>query len=373
MPRSKLGYELKAFEFQFDERVVANSVPVGEIASLTSIRGIAAVWVVALHGSGILFSIVPEGSFLGPLFDAGIMAVPLFFILSGYVIGVRYMECFKVIKYSEIIKFLWLRLGRIYPLHFVTLIVSLLLVTRRGWPEDEGHSVASFWENCVLIHAWNWDFKLTWNYPSWSISSEWFAYLFFPMLAFGFSRTGPKVAWIMVLASCVVSVAVYSIEGMLPFKGLMVVIPTFIGGVALSTRITPQNNLPAAILGVLLMVVMLTLPFMMHSGVVMKAAYLIIFFILVAALACGGDRLNLIWGFKPLVYLGTISYSLYLTHVISLTLLTRFLPLNFAGEHLFQRISVVALLSAAVFFVAVICHYVIEKPMRNFSRYFVSK
>ena len=35
----------------------------------------------------------------------------------------------------------------------------------------------------LLIHAWGTTPTVQWNFPSWSISAEWFAYLFFPLAA----------------------------------------------------------------------------------------------------------------------------------------------------------------------------------------------
>jgi peptidoglycan/LPS O-acetylase OafA/YrhL len=46
----------------------------------------------------------------------------------------------------------------------------------------------SFATNLLLLHAWGTDSELTWNYPSWSISAEWAAYLAFPAILAVFYR-----------------------------------------------------------------------------------------------------------------------------------------------------------------------------------------
>jgi peptidoglycan/LPS O-acetylase OafA/YrhL len=83
----------------------------GEILSLTSIRGVAALWVVLFHLSSIQRGLLPEASFLDPLISSGHLAVPLFFILSGYVLSLRYLGTFRSVRPKGVIRFLWLRLG----------------------------------------------------------------------------------------------------------------------------------------------------------------------------------------------------------------------------------------------------------------------
>jgi len=74
--------------------VTTSSTPAndGELDSLTSIRGIASFWVVCYHFSTLCFTLLPECSAIRPLFECGNLAVPLFFILSGYVLSLRYRE-----------------------------------------------------------------------------------------------------------------------------------------------------------------------------------------------------------------------------------------------------------------------------------------
>ena len=78
-------------------------------------------------------------------------------------------------------RFLSLRLARIYPVHLVMLAIvfgiwgfgDTLLFT------NTPRTLAS---NALLVHSWGISRKLSFNFPSWSVSAEWFAYLAFPML-----------------------------------------------------------------------------------------------------------------------------------------------------------------------------------------------
>lgn len=341
----------------------------GEIDSLTSIRGIAASWVVLFHFSAVLFGVLPEASFLAPFIQAGHFAVPLFFVLSGYVLGLRYLTKLRSPTATTLLRFWWLRLGRVYPVHLLTLLISLALVARRGWPTDEGHTVWSFIANVLMTHAWQPDFRMTWNYPSWSISSEWFAYLLFPLVALFLARMSRRAAAVLVVVACCLSAGVYAVEPNLVFKGLAVIVPTFVGGVGLAIVCPPGRHRlggRVAEVGILLAVL---LPYVVGPGPTQSAVFLVLFFGMVAALAVAGHQSGWWWRSRQLVFLGEVSYSLYMTHVITITLMTRFFPFD-ALSRLPMAVRCLAMLVSLFVIVlgAVGMHYAVERPLRNSSR-----
>jgi peptidoglycan/LPS O-acetylase OafA/YrhL len=82
--------------------------------------------------------------------------------------------------------FLQRRLARIYPLHFVTfLAVVCYVVAGRlmgvGFSDPDAYAVSEIPANLLLVHGWGLG-RMSWNYLSWSVSAEWFAYLLFPLL-----------------------------------------------------------------------------------------------------------------------------------------------------------------------------------------------
>jgi peptidoglycan/LPS O-acetylase OafA/YrhL len=220
-----------------------------------------------------------------------------------------------------------------------------------------------------LVHAWRYDFHLSWNYPSWSLSSEWFAYLVFPLVAVFLARVGRRSAASLVVISCGLSMAVFAFEKSLAFRGIAVVIPTFVGGVGLSVVCPPRSSRwgrRAAELGLVMAVLF---PFVIGPGPILSAAYLALCFVLVAALGLAGDQSSRLLKSRPFAYLGEISYSLYMTHVCSAIIIFHFLPLNgLSGLHLGLRVfalfgilSIIALASLAMY-------YTVERPLRNLSR-----
>jgi peptidoglycan/LPS O-acetylase OafA/YrhL len=159
-------------------------------AYLTSLRGIAAILVALYHIKSHLFIYVSP--FMYRIIQESYLAVDFFFILSGFILTMVYKNKFAQFTKTEYLLFLSKRFARIYPLHLTTLILSLFiplayLLTYRVIEEGR-YSMEFFIYNLFLVDNWGFGSQLTWNIPSWSISTEAFAYLCFPFLLVVFAR-----------------------------------------------------------------------------------------------------------------------------------------------------------------------------------------
>ncbi|MEM9410398.1 MAG: acyltransferase, partial [Planctomycetota bacterium] len=148
-----------------------------EIRALTGLRGIAAVWVLLLHFGDELTTFAPAFGCLEPFYSKGHHGVDLFFVLSGLIITYVYqrVESWDV---ENGVDFIVKRLARIYPVHLATLLFLALMVTlasAAGIQLGGDYSVGEFFIHLFLLHGFQ--TELSWNYPSWSISSEFFAYV----------------------------------------------------------------------------------------------------------------------------------------------------------------------------------------------------
>jgi len=125
------------------------------------------------------------------------LGVDLFFALSGFILCHRYLaEMGPRLDRHRIASFFALRFARLYPVHlFMILVVALYAVAlhvRRGDSLDRSDlGWRSLTENLLLVHAW-WNQPASWNGPSWSISLEWLAYLFFPFIVMLVWRIGSR-------------------------------------------------------------------------------------------------------------------------------------------------------------------------------------
>ena len=153
---------------------------VGEIKSLTALRFFAAFYVSIYHLH--YFSEIDMGWF-NVFLSNGYLAVDFFFILSGFILTHTYLHQFQSQSFS-MKKFIIKRLARIYPVHFVMLLVItliLMIISTGLGPDGDELDLKGFAFNVFLVHAWGLGgASFSFNQPSWSVSAEFFAYLFFP-------------------------------------------------------------------------------------------------------------------------------------------------------------------------------------------------
>ena len=184
------------------------------IRQLTGIRFVAAFWVLAYHLQGP-FNVLGLLSIpiLADVMRVGRLGVDLFFALSGFILTHTYLTRMGgSIHIKATLKFWWLRLARIYPVHLVMLVIAGLAVFAQA--QVRGESVDRDWwnpidfiKNLLLIQEWGPDPQRGWNFVAWSLSMEWLAYLIFPILVLILWRLHKHVptfvlviSWFVVLA-----------------------------------------------------------------------------------------------------------------------------------------------------------------------------
>jgi peptidoglycan/LPS O-acetylase OafA/YrhL len=127
--RDPRNVQSSAGEAGNDARVAARS---GEqLASLTPLRGIAALWVVVFHYCRHFPAVHPD-HYTGAIYK-GYLAVDLFFMLSGFVISHVYHRVFARRATGRHYRdFLKARVARIYPLHLTVLLLFVATALAEG-------------------------------------------------------------------------------------------------------------------------------------------------------------------------------------------------------------------------------------------------
>ena len=146
------------------------------LPSLTGLRAFAALAVLVHHAR----TAFPQFEPVHRLGEIGWLGVPLFFILSGFVL----MHNFD--RAGGWGDFVVRRLCRIYPLHQATLVVALALAAIFVWPIG-GYLGTGFGTllNALLLHdltVGQPEVRQAWNGVSWSLSCEFCFYLAAPFL-----------------------------------------------------------------------------------------------------------------------------------------------------------------------------------------------
>lgn len=161
-------------------------------------RGVAALSVVIWHWQHFAYqggaltkgfeqNTMPLFSLLQLFYEMGHAGVQYFFLLSGFVFFWLYK---KPIRNREILPttFFLQRFSRLYPLHFVTLLVvallQLLFISHEGnffvYPFND---INNFILHLGFANAWSSSSVMSFNAPAWSVSIEVLLYcLFFPIV-----------------------------------------------------------------------------------------------------------------------------------------------------------------------------------------------
>jgi peptidoglycan/LPS O-acetylase OafA/YrhL len=288
---------------------------------LTGLRAIAAVWVIAFHYRIGPFQPLGADHIL-PFLGYGYLGVDLFFILSGFVIWHVHATEFARPNLRTFSRFMCLRAARLYPVHLFTLclLAALLwLAPQIGDPplNPANYTARLFLLDLALIQSWGFTDHLSWNYPSWSVSAEWFCYLLFPLAApvavrFGRWRTAGAVAVLLVAVSTTYLTAFN--DSLNQSTGLLTLLraaPEFILGCLLrqfvgEVRVEhwPWLAVVAAATGVWVASFFTVLPIGLLA--------IPLFAVLILAGSVPGNLVSRTLSLRPLVLVGAASYSLYL-------------------------------------------------------------
>jgi peptidoglycan/LPS O-acetylase OafA/YrhL len=300
-----------------------NEIMAARMDALTGVRALAALWVMMYH-----FAYIPFGAWhlreSVPAVKVGYLGVDLFFILSGFIITHTHRRDAGSLARGAVLRFYGRRLARLYPVHLLTLLALLAMLFvghRLGVAAHlaEKFRPIDFFYNLILVQAWGVGEPLSWNFPAWSISCEWFAYLAFPLLAFGLNRiVSPREAirWLAVtIAAFVLSYRLLFDFDLDQPDGLALarVAFEFTAG-ALCCRLTELRDLRAQPWTILVLAAVAVAAALSNTPV-RDLAIVGVFGAVIVAGRYGDNLVARFLALPLLVYLGEISYSLYMVHV----------------------------------------------------------
>jgi peptidoglycan/LPS O-acetylase OafA/YrhL len=342
--------------------------------TLDGIRLISCISIVCYHFFPYIQG--PLGELLLWIFRNARVLVDVFFIISGIVISWNYAgKINSRLAYAEFIK---RRIARLYPLHLATLLFYSFIgiAVANGYLHvalERKYDFSEWLPNFFMVHAWGLSDKTAFNFPSWSVSAEFFAYLCFPVVYSIVSRS---------LRAAIVTVALLFAVGILLSEQLVErslinltvpwsifrSVPSFCFGVVLFCY---REQLPhfspkllstlfhrcSALLGSALVIID-------NGYVLLVAACLFV----TLALMADRDGLRTTLSSPILVLSSHLTYSIYMLHALVATVFLSFVfPRVLGGLYSYEWVRIVCIVTgiALTVIAAKLSYRYFEKPMRD--------
>jgi peptidoglycan/LPS O-acetylase OafA/YrhL len=364
------------------------------IRALTGVRFFAALWVVIYHSTRHNFPYLIEHQHdatvaVLPVVIAGVRGVDVFFILSGFVLALNYMDQLGTrVRLRPTLRFLWLRLARIWPLYMLVILgAGLLRVVRHElWhsaPVDQ-LTWPMLVKQTLMVQQW---FppehgQTSWVGPAWSLSAEWLAYLVFPLLVLVVARWHHKLRarTLFVLSGVVMLPLVVGISVRHDMGGhvwVARILCEFTAGMLLCAAasrldLTPRVRRIAGYgaIATVAAIVLWLYAVRRFDLSDWSPIYVVVLFVpLIAFLAIGTGPLHDVLSTRALVLGGGLSYALYLIHSPMLYLFrdsTHYTHALFLapGPRYYAEVAFIPV----IVFVAWLLYRFFEEPVRKLMR-----
>jgi len=317
------------------------------VASLTGIRAVAALLVMATHAAYTTGKYTHD--YIGLMYSRMEIGVPIFFVLSGFLLFAPWVKANATDGPSPSLRrYTWHRVRRIMPAYIVTVLIAYAVYHFRTAGPNPGHTWMGLLRNLTLTQPYTDNYLFSYLHQGltqmWSLAVEVafyvvlppLAYLLFAVLCRRQWRPTRLMAGLLCLAALTpIWIVIVHTTHFLP-DGAKLWLPTylawFIGGMmlaalqAMGVRAYAMACLPVAVVCYLIVSTPIagaptTSPAGLGEALAKAGFYAVIAALAVAPLALS-DRgwYARFLASRPMVFLGEISYEIFLIHLITMEL-----------------------------------------------------
>ena len=353
------------------------------LPSIDSLRALAVLAVIIYH---VDVNYLP-GGFLG---------VDLFFVLSGYLISSLIIKEYRKTGSINLYNFYLRRARRLLPaVYFMITVGIILMVMFNEVLLKKSHLDAIF----GYIYSSNWwyifhklDYFDSFGSQSpfkhlWSLAIEEQFYMIFPLLfllinskkkgkdgTYKLSKSFLYIVLGLIFVSLVTHILLFDINNISriyfgtdtrAFSLLVGVVGAILYPMdKLNTKITPQENIVYSVVSLISIAILITIMIYTseYNTWLYRGGFLLVAILSIIIIISSGKQHTVmakLLSFKPVVFIGKISYSLYLWHFPILVLTT---PVSEIGN---PNIFYVILRVILTFIVAIISYVFVETPIRK--------
>jgi peptidoglycan/LPS O-acetylase OafA/YrhL len=306
-----------------------------EFAHLDGIRGIAATAVVLYHAylfTGRTEQAEAELPIIGAVVGWGYLGVPVFIVLSGFLLMLPLLHPEGLRFRGGVARFFKRRARRILPPYYAALALSLVLIWAvpmmeapggTAWDSKVPVTVPSVISHLLLLHDLSPAWILNINGPLWSVAVEWQIYICMPLLLVPLWRRLPAPLILVLLAAVTVLVPAVTGFGAMVHPWLVMLFAA--GMLAAQVAMGHRESRSWTGLAAAALVAVLMLTYVLGGDAPSSGLWLsetIVGLVTATGLAWSGARaaagrtfpMARFLASRPLVYAGTVSYSVYLLH-----------------------------------------------------------
>jgi peptidoglycan/LPS O-acetylase OafA/YrhL len=343
---------------------------------LTFTRFLALLLVLCYHGAGGIYRQAIDVFPVSSVLRAAPTAVSFLYVLSGFVMSLVYHR--PLAKFN--IRAYWTaRFVRIYPLYFI----AFLLVCLYYLEYMPRISAVKILANILALQAWIPSYAQSFNYPSWSLTVEFFFYALFPFITmWSYRQSMRKLIWVSLGlwgASQLVHYFLWA-HYFPAWENILVYSPVFhlnsfvlgvVGGAwyareAPKQSLAPRVTLPLLGLGLGLLLAFMILgdlyPRFPHDLQPMQGLFSPICLLVILALGADRSRLSVTLNHRWPVLLGETAYALYILQAPLIWLYERALQASTLSDPTgVQEATVLPLM----LLVGLVAHLYVDLPLRR--------
>ena len=328
------------------------------INQLTFTRFLAASLIVLLHFGAFLKE--KNIYFINAIWEHFNLGVSYFYVLSGFVMYTAYSNKNNLNLKSFYIK----RFSRIYPLHILCLV--FIISVNFFYISDYNIPKLAIGSHLVLIQSWIPRTVLTLNAPAWSISVEMFFYLLFPIFFALIKKYNFKIIFLSIVAFNIINQIIFNYyyfseyyigfkpDGYFLFYNPLLHLNSFLIGI-LFGYIYKKNTLKKSNYDkhiFLTLILLISFIFICKDIFIHNGFFAIPFGILIILISNNTGKITEIFNNKYLIYLGNISFALYLLQMPVFRFsseLFKYLNLNNKSVNFFISFSLLIIISSLVY------------------------
>jgi peptidoglycan/LPS O-acetylase OafA/YrhL len=301
------------------------------IPELDGLRGISVLLVITAHMHQKIWH-----------WASGGLGVIVFFVLSGYLITSLALREECETGTVDLKAFYIRRAFRIFPLYYLVLALYCLLIFGLHQPEHGLRAALPYYLTYFQEIPYSRATSALAFYQSWSLGIEEKFYLVWPLLAFVIvPRFRIAAAAILVVAA--VGLGSVSPRALYPYNAILI-------GCLLAML---KTRIPFVSLSRFWFVIA-TLVLALHLKGTWVTAYALSIAMLLGVVVNGSTPLNRVLSFRPLTWVGKVSYGVYLVHILCLNIAEK------VSHNAIVAYALACLISVAV---ASALHLVIERRL----------